>query len=431
MANLHMKLGENMGDILLDIAKNRILKGEPEGAIQTYSESLFGILEEYIIKILKNEAVLKTSDNGVEMDFSDDPELIEKNKSNILDWFNIIKQKDDELRELTKTIYQHEIKFSQAARTPISDFNLMKYGERQEDGEIHAGIHHIIARLLANNPFTHQKSNGESIWQRITANIQADNACTYERVYYHIVKYVQCIKYLAEDYRNLAKMYNWLREKDIINHMPFIERNFERSIQILDEFANPNTGFHHPMCDEEISDLKENIVDIIMDTKWGKEYFLYGATIKNILDGYDAGWLSPTGEFFADLGEVSNMIHMKIAEKLFTGKGNYGEEMRKDGVSLFSSNSPEQWLTKKGWIKIHHQDVYGSFFPKLNDEMDYAYCPTTAQIQKICEYVDTFYGGKFYTEYGGMFPRHSHPEPYSTYQVRQMDKPMLHKIFSF
>ena len=26
---------------------------------------------------------------------------------------------------------------------------------------------------------------------------------------------------------------------------------------------------------------------------------------KNILDGYDAGWLSPDGEFYGDVGEVS------------------------------------------------------------------------------------------------------------------------------
>lgn len=36
-----------------------------------------------------------------------------------------------------------------------------------------------------------------------------------------------------------------------------------------------------------------------------------------------------------------------------------------------------------------------------------------------------------FIEYGGMFPRHSHPNPYSTYAVRQMDKPMLHKIFTY
>lgn len=427
-----MRLGENMGEILLEIAQNRILKGEPEGAIQTYSESLVGISEEYIIDILKNKAVLKTNDNGTEMNFSNDETLIKENQKNIIDWLSIMIKYDDNLRELIAQIYDHQTKFARLSKQNILDFNLMAYGERIEDGKIHTGIHHIIARLLSGQPFARQKSNGYSAWERIVANVEDDEAYTYEKIYYHLVRYVECVKILAKEYKKIATMYEWLSKYEIVAHIPMIEACFERCIEILDEFSDTNKGYHHPMCDEEINDFKEEIVDIIMDTKWGKEYFLYGTTIKNILDGYDAGWLSPTGEFFGAIGEVSNMIHMNIAEKLFKGKSAYGEEMRNDHVSTFSANSPEQWLTKKGWIKIHHQDIYGSFFPKLNNnDTDYAYCPTTAQIQKICEYADTFYGGKFYTEYGGMFPRHSHPEPYSTYQVRQMDKPMLHKIFSF
>lgn len=431
MGTMHMKLGENLGEILLNIAQEKILKGDPSGAINTYTESLVGIPEEYVVMILKNQAVLKTNPDGINMDFSDDPQALKENEKNIYNWLNLISKKDDELRELTKTIYHHETKFTQSARNRINDFNLMDYGTRQEDDLFHAGFHHIIARLIANIPFAHCASNGEKVWNRIVSNVENDDAYTYERVYYHLVNYMQCIRLLLSDYKKLSTMYDWLLEKELISHIPFIEKNFERCIQILDEFTNPNTGFHHPMCDEEISDFKEEITDVIMKTRWGKEYFLYGATIKDIMDGYDAGWLSPTGEFFGDNGEVSAMIHMNLAEQIYSGKGEYGKQMKEDDVSRWSTNSPEQWLQKKGWVKIHHQDCYGSFIGS-KDWTDYPYCPTQAQIKMICKYADALFNGKFYTEYNSLgLGRHAHPEPYSTYKVKQMDDIMLHKIFTY
>lgn len=431
MGTMHMKLGENLGEILLNIAQEKIFKGDPLGAINTYTESLVGIPEEYVVMILKNQAVLKTNPDGINMDFSDDPQVLKENEKNIYDWLNIISKKDDALRELTKTIYHHETKFAQSACNQINDFNLMDYGTRQEDDNIHTGFHHIIARLIANIPFAHCASNGKKVWNRIVSNVENDDAYTYERVYYHLVNYMQCIRLLLSDYKKLSTMYDWLLRKELISHIPFIEKNFERCIQILNEFANPNTGFHHPMCDEEISDFKEEITDVIMKTRWGKEYFLYGVTIKDIMDGYDAGWLSPTGEFFGDNGEVSAMIHMNLAEQIYSGKGEYGEQMKEDKVSRWSTNSPEQWLQKKGWVKIHHQDCYGSFIGS-KDWTDYPYCPTQTQIKMICKYADALFNGKFYTEYNSLgMGRHSHPEPYSTYKVKQMDDIMLHKIFTY
>jgi hypothetical protein len=217
----------------------------------------------------------------------------------------------------------------------------------------------------------------------------------------------------------------------MIEHIPFVENVMENVVDILNDFANPNMGYYHPMCDEQIADLKEEITSIIAKTNYGWEYLQNGIVQKNILDGYDAGWLSPDGEFYGEVGEVSNMIHMNIATQIFNGNGKYSQQMKEDGVSFWSSNSPEQWLTKKGWVKIHHQDIYGSFIGS-KDWTEYQYCPTEIQIKMICKYADKCFNGKFYTEYNGMgLGRHSHPEPYSTYKVKQMDEVMLHKIFSF
>ena len=44
---LHMKVGRNIGRIMLEIAQEHIINGEPEGAITTYTEGFGGMAKEY------------------------------------------------------------------------------------------------------------------------------------------------------------------------------------------------------------------------------------------------------------------------------------------------------------------------------------------------------------------------------------------------
>ena len=71
MGELHMKLGQNIGEILLDIAQNAIQSGNPEKSISIYTDSLNGFTEEYVIKLLKNEYVLITSKDEVSVELTD------------------------------------------------------------------------------------------------------------------------------------------------------------------------------------------------------------------------------------------------------------------------------------------------------------------------------------------------------------------------
>ena len=88
------------------------------------------------------------------------------------------------------------------------------------------------------------------------------------------------------------------------------------------------------------------------------------------MDGYDAGWLSPEGDFYGGNGETSNMIHLNIANQIFNASGNpIAVKMQNDGISEFGGvDSPDYWLEKNGWIKIHHEDCYGSFIGNRNEE---------------------------------------------------------------
>jgi hypothetical protein len=230
-------------------------------------------------------------------------------------------------------------------------------------------------------------------------------------------------------------MYHFLLNHGLIEHVKFIESKAECICDILMIFSDDNHGYYNTLCDEELHDYKEHLYGDLLHTTFGNEYCKNGILKKEILDGYDAGWLSPLGEYYADNGETSAMIHMNIAEQIFNSATNmYAVRMAKDGVSIWSSNSPEQWLSSHGWVKIHHNYCYGAFIGRRNEEptseYHYAYNPTNIQVKLICDYADKFYSGKFYTE-ANAFGRITHTEPFSTYKIRQMDEFKLHEIFSY
>jgi hypothetical protein len=88
-----------------------------------------------------------------------------------------------------------------------------------------------------------------------------------------------------------------------------------------------------------------------------------------IIEGYDAGWLSPDGEFYGLNGSTVNLLHLNIAERLLASKKIPVKEMR----------NPDRWLEENGWVKVHHDWILfsGPFFGKTL---------TDVQIEKLYRY---------------------------------------------
>ena len=425
-----MRIGNQLGEILLQTAQEKIKNGECQKAIELYTESLHGFTEEYVGKVLRNEMVLVTDEDGVTMNLVDDEELIEKNKSNMYDWWSIVKNEIEYLDKLRDYRIEVKEKFNRICIEDIDDVNLrevmLEYMD--EDQLRHFGCYNIAAKLIANNSFPNVASSGEDSWDRLCLNVENDEALKHERILYYIVKYNEIIRKLFDTYMKIANTYKFLEDFGLIDHYPIIELTFERVIKILDEYSDTNHGYYHPMCDSEVYEFKETISDSLLKTAYGSEYLKYGIIRKNILDGYDAGYLSPDGVFYGNVGATSNMIHLNIATQMFNWSASpFQDQMLKDGVTVYGPESPERWLEKHGWIKIHYDDIYGSFIGS-KDWTEYPYCPTQEQIKWICKYADKFYNGKFYTEASCV---RRDREPQSTYKVKQMDEVMLHNIFTY
>lgn len=431
MGTLHFKLGENLGLTLLEITQEAILNGNPDKGIKTYTDYLYGCEEKYALALLKGEAVLETDENGTEMNFTTDSAKVEANKKHIFDWQRIIEKEFLNIQETLNALLNNDNKFYDNANgLIIDDYDLyemvVRFFDEEQLKEI--GVHNIAAKLIGGGGFNNQLSNGELYWETLCYNVEQGDAMKYEYLLYYTVEHYKLIRALHKEYLKFGTTYKFLLKHKMITEIPFVENTIESILEELIRYTNTKHGHYHPMCNVNLANDKLIVKNELKDTEYYKEMIEYGVLKKNILDGYDAGWLSPDGEFFGMNGETREMIHLRIAEKLYNIDTKYGAQMHKDGVKKFGGiDSPEHWLEQHGWVKIHHQDCYGAFIGDKN-WTEYPYCPTAIQIKLICAYADKHYNSKFYTE-ADAFGRIRHTEPYSTYKVQQMDEIMLHNIF--
>ena len=449
---LHMRVGPLIGEHLLEIAQSNILKGDVEYAMSVYPTA-FGMQKEHALMILKNQAVVVTDEDGEGVSLKDDPELIADNAHNILDWELIIEKRQKDIYEMLYTIHKTANNFMKYYNGNIENYSILDMMSRYfNDEQLKSiGKHNIAARICGSPECkicNKGNSNPTSVWERLEGQVESYLAdideygesdmpyppAKWEIILYLTVRYNKLIRMLHKEYMNFENTYLFLVENEFIKKPFRIEHMIEMAVEVLWKFSDTSTGYYHPLCNTGLYEYKEKLSDDLVKTKFGKEFAQNGILKKDIMDGYDAGWLSPDGEFYGADGETSSMIHMNLAEQIFNAPCNiYAVRMAKDGVSIMSGiESPEYWLEKHGWVKIHHEDCYGAFIGHRNEEptpdYPYAYNPTDIQIKMICDYADKFYGGKFYTE-ADCLGRITHTEPHSTYAVRQMDDLKIHEIF--
>lgn len=120
---------------------------------------------------------------------------------------------------------------------------------------------------------------------------------------------------------------------------------------------------------QRLSEYMENEMKI-------EEYHKTELKPVEIIEGYDAGWLSPDGEFYGLNGSTGNLLHLNIAERLLASKKIPVKEMR----------NPDRWLEENGWVKVHHDWILfsGPFFGKTLTEI---------QIDKLYHYGNVCHKG--------------------------------------
>lgn len=405
MDKLNIRIGKNIGTILLEIAQTAIKDGNPQKAIDIYTKALNGFTEEYVVKVLKNDYVLVT--DGEVVSFTDSESERISNKGNITDWNFWLERKLEYMTEICKSLNSIEKQFGRYGN--ILDFNITIPIKNYFGLELakKVGLDDIVAKLIVGEKCGKEDND---VWDELCSNVKCEQAKMHEMELYLIAKYVDNIRILHKEYMAFAKVYEFLLNNGLADRPLFFEKNLEFPIKKLCIFSDTKNGYYHPICNAKLSEYKKQIIDDVNSTPLGNEYMRIGIVEKNIMDGYDAGWLSPDGKFYGENGPTSNMIHLSIAECLKKNNLNGDRE-----------------LENEGWIKIHDDEVYGCFIGELKPSSDFpfAYCPTEIQVKMICDYIDKYHNGKLYTR-----PKIVETtDAISTYKLRQMNKFMLHKLF--
>ena len=70
-----------------------------------------------------------------------------------------------------------------------------------------------------------------------------------------------------------------------------VEITIEDVLHDLVCFSDTNKKYNHPACDEYLIKYRKELLTDIHNTKFGNEYLENKILKKNIMDGYDAGYL--------------------------------------------------------------------------------------------------------------------------------------------
>lgn len=390
MSQLQFTLGENINEILLDIAQNKMKKGDFEGALQVYTQSFEGFPKHLAIGILQGKYAIRIIDGGRSIDVTDDAEVVEESKTHLQDWSTVINPSIKQIKEYCKYITWLKSKVT----IDLNDYCLTRYMTNPSNNKDELSpLCTLTARYLADHHIegNYNLPNFQRMVNLGDENIEELNSD--ERKYYCIVRYVRVIKNMHNELINLSKLYKGLSEWKMIEEVPFLADLFEKCLHnYLSDFYDTEKGYHHMACDEEVIKMKEQMYDEMNTTEFGKEFFKNGILSKNILDGYDAGYLAPDGTFYGLRGEDRELLHVQLGdmlvEKMFPqfGEGN--------------SFDIEYSLMQEGYMKIHRDRVFGTFAFRREDvgKDRKLWCPTEAQLQAIYDYTNKFYGGQINTD---------------------------------
>lgn len=318
MANLHFTLDKSAGKLLAQIAQEHLLCNlDPKKAIETFTMSLNDLPVEMAIKLLSGELVIEVEDDGVNVNVvsRDENKHSDYPKPDFVDWY----------------LFQHkEIRRS-------GDRIRLGLEELQRSISIHRGSFDFEFNYQALGKFI-IKNDITEIEDIIDSDPRVEN--------------MRRMFKLSDAY--LRKTYK------LFNVFDFLEHTYPQQIN---PFNGCVPGTRYPIINRIEMKLKalieydyELIEATIREEDEGIKKHIEAAQdiekeLRNIIQpsdiklNYSAGWLDPNGFFYGLNGEISNMLHMNLADAI---REKYKVEKGTD-----IGENPDRWLEEHGWVKIH------------------------------------------------------------------------------
>lgn len=399
MQEVTMNVGKGLGTLLMEIARDKMAQGKPDDAVKTISEALIGIPRELVINIIANRAFLVSGKDG-QINYVTADENPDLEDYVMIDWNWWIQTKMRELMETHKAIRE---KTNIMSKSMSSIHNMKLKG---------ISIYHRYTDTVVAMINEKETIASQNRFDDLLEDIANGDASKSEKILVTCLEWYKCTKTLLSDFKKVAPTMEFLREEGIVNEMeiPFYNYHYTLIVSILKEALHAE--FDHKTAQKCLDELKNEIREALANDHLAQRIEKEKVLPCNILDGYDAGWLSPEGVFYGWNGDTSGLIHLNMAEEMAKG-------FLHDVDPSVNPSDFDRWLEQHWWLKIHHKEAYGYF---EIDKKHGSICPTDAQIKAICDYADKLYDGKICTASFGK-------REVSTYKLRQMDEFQLQKQF--
>ncbi len=349
---VHFRVGADAGILMHNIAQEHLLySNDLDKAMRMFSESLGGeVPEDMVLKLLSGEMLLLVDEEAQMFNVVE-----RKNYMHLddiypkqIDFEKFVADKQEEIdkhvdsldKGLDFIINEFRYKTSYRMDIPTKSFMNYIYGKDEEF------IEDIMEELEYDDDVQQMKS-----LIRITRDFIAKTAN------------------LARMVKRLEAMYNIKRQLntyDLTNLAQKVQTVASAEFTLFTE-GDDDVLNSYMEASSEIDAVLNRILDPV-----------------DIMDNYSAGWLSPGGDYYALNGEIANMLHTQLADKMQEqGMIPKHENNDTDRAEI----NPDAWLEQQGWVKIHGNNV--QFGGCLNDKLGKTNVNMTKkQIEIIKDYID-------------------------------------------
>ena len=307
ISTVHMRLGENIGNVMRDIAREHILYDyDIQKALEVYTQGIgcnISIAKDLILGKLEMVIENPDSSNVFVQDGGDN--------------FDINSWADRKIKDLNETSSSLSERYQRILNHPSPFRNIV----------VNVHVSKKYLKTLDETQLLNDVKDGidSNLYLSETKDLLKDT------------------NKLFNDFIKLNKIFNFFN----IDIIPFSISDCLNDIKDyytqLIEIATNNNQIGEVNVFKEFLDAEQKI-------RHTKKIAQCDITKK-----YDAGWLSPTGIFYGLNGTTANLLHLAIADKL---KDIFNQ---KDNLNF------DEYLESHGWLKIHNDWVVG-YKVKLTEE---------------------------------------------------------------
>lgn len=388
---VHFSLGDNFGNVLGQLAQEHLIYNlNPEKALDVF-ESGCGMPKEYALKCLKGEEYVIRVESDSEINVCDREDFDEYPKLNANEvaklWADNICEEGEELIFAISRIFRASGDFVYTELNLQNIYDLLY----NEDGDDKSDLIRTMKEQIE-NMMDNEYDEGNAVRK---------------------VRFIKFFDTWKVSIKRKLDILNFIKDNELYTDLV----DFNHSINLIQNQVVETVAFFERERMERFMSNPEVLPEFILNniknriTKENEHCWKCSVT-----DEADALWISPEGNAYGSSGNISDMLHLEIADWLVEkGIIKYDKD-NSDSCSI------DAYLEEQGWCKVHGNWVLFDIYAKSKDYSIPSNFLTEKQVKFIA---DWFKEKKSFMQVG-------YKHTGLTYiQWKNMDTIMRHNLFRY